>query len=197
MKNNSLYYVAAFVFLLFLVGAIHYFLSVPQTEVVPEDQTQNEEATTSEPAPETEPMSDAEWVLSPVATSGTQFSYPRELPTTYVSAVDWPPVVELTAGEYVCAATGDVDRPEQREERTVDGKSYCRTLTAEGAAGSTYTTYHYTTAQGDFLVTVSFTLRTPQCLNYDEPNQSACIAEQASFDADALTDRIAASLRML
>lgn len=42
-----------------------------------------------------------------------------------------------------------------------------------------------------------FTLKLPQCLNYAEPQQSACKAEQASFDINGLVDRIASSIRML
>ncbi len=65
------------------------------------------------------------------------------------------------------------------------------TRQAEGAAGSTYTTYSYRFVKGDDLETLSFTLRTVQCLNYDEPKQSACQREQASFDPNALADQIA------
>ena len=76
-------------------------------------------------------------------------------------------------------------------------RAHCIVKTSEGAAGSTYMTYEYITGQGDFLAHVKFTLRFPQCMNYDEPQQGACKAEQATFDIDGLVDRIASSIRML
>jgi hypothetical protein len=74
------------------------------------------------------------------------------------------------------------------------GQTYCVTKQSEGAAGSVYTTYQYETALGDSIATVLFTLRTPQCLNYDNPQQSACISEQTGFDVDVLADRILDSM---
>lgn len=80
--------------------------------------------------------------------------------------------------------------------RLIKGRQYCVTSTGEGAAGSTFTSYGYSTLIGDSMIRLSFTLRTPQCLNYDDPEQSACQDEQISFDVDALADRIATSIKM-
>lgn len=144
-------------------------------------------------------MEEWNWVLSEVSPQGTQFEYPDPLPTRFVSAQSWPPLVQMVANEFSCVE-GDVraaDGPLKRlERRVINGHVYCVSLSSEGAAGSTYTSYEYATQQGDFVVRVVFTLRTPQCLNYDEPEQSACKTEQSSFNTDALADRIASSLRM-
>jgi hypothetical protein len=43
-------------------------------------------------------------------------------------------------------------------------------------------------------MTLSFTVQFPQCVNYDEPNESACASEEAAFDPDALADEMAESL---
>lgn len=131
---------------------------------------------------------DGEWLLSTPDSRGIQFMYPQKLPTAYITAQDWPPQVSLTAGElYSCA---------EQDEIMVGDRAFCVVKKSEGAAGSTYITYEYITAQGDFLARVKFTLRFPQCVNYDEPNQSACKNEQTSFDIDGLADRIASSIRM-
>lgn len=144
---------------------------------------------------------DGDWVYSEPDARGIQFKYPKTLPTTYISTSQegWPPQVTLAAGEYSCA---------KQDEHIVGDRALCVVKTSEGAAGSTYTTYEYIASQGDpirellasngagFLARVKFTLRFPQCMNYDEPQQSACTAEQGSFDIDGLADRILSSIRM-
>lgn len=127
-------------------------------------------------------------ILSPVSAQGIQFSYPKFLPTTFVKTQEWPPLVEVVAGEFTC--------PENKKQ-TIKGRTYCVIVSTEGAAGSTYTTYEYSTNRGDFIAKTIFTLRTPQCLNYDEPNQSICIQEQESFDVSGLVDQIISSIRKL
>jgi len=135
---------------------------------------------------------DGDWILSAPNAQGIQFMYPRELPTTYLSAAapeGWPPQVSLEGGaEYSCA---------EQDEIMIGDRAYCTAIMSEGAAGSTYRTYEYITAQGDFLVRVIFTLRFPQCLNYDEPQRSACAQEEENFDVNGLADRVAQSIRML
>jgi hypothetical protein len=145
-------------------------------------------------------MSKWNWVLSEVSPQGAQFSYPKPVPTTYVTTQYWPPVVTMTSEDFSCkegSALNSDGKQAQFARKTIGGSLYCVATSAEGAAGSTYTSYEYATTQGDFLTKVSFTLRTPQCMNYDEPEQSACKTDQASFNVDALADRIASSLKML
>ena len=131
---------------------------------------------------------DGNWVLSTTTSQGIQFMYPERLPTTFISTQGWPPKVVLEGGIFSCS---------EREEKMVGDRVYCMSTTNEGVAGSTYTTYKYATEQGDLIARVEFTLKFPQCVNYDEPNQSACKAEQANFDIDGLVDRITSSIRML
>ena len=134
--------------------------------------------------------SDGDWTYSEVNAQGMQFKYPKTLPTTFITAATpegWPPTVTLEGGDYSCA---------ENEERMIGDREYCVVETSEGAAGSTYRTLEYITAQGDFIARVKFTLRFPQCANYPEPQKSACESEQRSFDIDGLADRIASSIRM-
>lgn len=138
------------------------------------------------------------WVSSETTSEELQFTYPNPLPTKFVTAADWPPVVSMTTGAFSCTE-GDVTDPEGMrrhfERRTIGGHMYCVATSAEGAAGSTFTSYEYAIEKGNSVARVSFTLRTPQCMNYDEPEQSACKTEQASFDTNALADKIASSIR--
>jgi hypothetical protein len=133
---------------------------------------------------------DGEWKLSEPNAQGVQFMYPETLPTTFISIASpegWPPAVVLDAGDYSCA---------EEQQRMIEDREYCVVETLEGAAGTTYRTYEYITAQGDFVARAKFTLRFPQCANYNEPQASACRAEQESFDVNGLADRITSSIRM-
>lgn len=202
--NNRLLYI---LFVLMLLSLLLFFATSTERVEAPVDglvaTSTPEEATSTELTEATSStidFSDTEWVESPVTPQGTQFSYPATLPTKYVSATEWPPLVELSAGDYTCedgeilAADGPI---KTQEKRLVGTQEYCLTTFVEGAAGSAYTNYDYSTEQGDFVVRVVFTLKTPQCANYEEPERAACEEEQASFSTDVLADRIAASLRML
>ncbi len=127
-----------------------------------------------------------------------EFQYPEDLGTKYTDAFLWPPKVTIETGEYACATTApESSLPEIVAEHTVDGRKYCVKVVNEGAAGSVYSTYTYVTVISGKLVGFNFILRYPQCLNYDEPKQSECQAERASFNLDTLMDEIAQSFRLL
>lgn len=141
---------------------------------------------------------DGEWTLSVPNAQGIRFMYPRLLPTTYVSGVEWPPIIERTANTYSCsegpitAADGPL---KETVRRMVEDREYCITTMDEGAAGSLYRTYEYAFEFGGVAHRAMFTLRFPQCENYDEPQRSLCSNEQQTFDIDGLMDRIAQSIR--
>lgn len=142
---------------------------------------------------------DGEWRYSEPTSQGIQFMYPEALSTTFVSAQEWPPRVELTANSYSCTE-GPIEAADGPltilTRKMVGDREYCVASFNEGAAGSTYTTFEYTTQQGDFVPRIVFTLRYPQCANYPEPQASACRSEQERFDIDGLVDRIAQSIKM-
>ncbi len=120
-----------------------------------------------------------------------EFKYPKTLTTKYIDAFEWPPTIKVADGEFVC---GEIDLgdgpPERTIPRMVDGRQYCVVEADDGAAGSTYTTYTYTTSRDGKLISLNFVLRYPQCLNYDDPAQSECLAEREAFDLDGVVDRI-------
>lgn len=145
------------------------------------------------PCPE---LSDAEFATQ--TQSGISFSYPKETGFTYVHFMDWPPQVAVSDGVYSCPLSGILPPGlpvGTTEERTIEGTTYCVTTLGEGAAGSTYTTHTYAFARNEQTVTFSFSIREPQCLNYDEPNQATCKAEQEIFDTDTLVAQMAASMK--
>ena len=139
------------------------------------------------------------WVYATTSSAGTQFMYPNPIPTTYVSPVEWPPQVIVTTGRLSCTE-GDMashgGEVTTATVKTINTHVYCVAEAKQGAAGTTYTQYQYATEVGDFVASVSFTLKTPQCMNYDEPKQSECLTEQAALSVDLLADRIIQSITM-
>lgn len=103
-------------------------------------------------------------------------------------------MVTIADGEFSCAETSPTSSlPERVTRRTVDDRVYCMEEKIGAAAGSTYIEYTYTTARDGKLITLNFTLRYSQCLNYDDPQRSECLAERETFDLDSVVDRIAGS----
>jgi len=143
---------------------------------------------------------DGEWILSEPNSQDVRFLYPDRLTTSFISAVEWPPLVERTVNKYSCTE-GPItaaDGPLKETSRHIVGdREYCVTTSSEGAAGSTYNSYDYSFALGTTTYRVAFQLRFPQCMNYNEPQQSACRAEEDTFDVSGLVDRIAQSIQMI
>ncbi len=124
------------------------------------------------------------------------YRYPANLGTTYITPQEWPPQINLLeASPLDCVpAEHPTAHGGQTEDKIVNGHEYCVTTQVEGAAGSTYTDYAYLTLLKNKLIRVNLTLREPQCLNYDEPKQGECQAEQANFNLDKIIDQLVQSL---
>lgn len=144
------------------------------------------------------PTIDAHWKTMTDAKTGISFRYPETLTTTYIHTVDWPPSAQVVGQPYSCTEAGAQTQPAGRtSRRMVDDREYCVTMTSEGAAGSTYTQYAYALPYSKNTLIFTFTLRAPQCGNYDEPQKMACEQERASFDIDSVIDTIAQTVTVL
>lgn len=108
---------------------------------------------------------------------------PNILLTKYIAGHEWPPKIAISNDAFSCPDPGIM--------RAVDSRTYCVQSTTGAAAGSTYTEYVYSTVKNGKLVTLRFTLRYPQCMNYDVPEQTECKNEREAFDLDGTIDRIA------
>lgn len=116
------------------------------------------------------------------------------LDTTYIHPVS-PPEISVSSTPFTCE-TDDPSAPGAPTvvKKEINGQSYCVHFFSEGAAGSVYTTYTYETVQSDKLVTVTFTLRAVQCMNYAPLQQTECLREQKMFDPDSLATQTADNL---
>ncbi len=129
--------------------------------------------------------------------AGITYQYPKELSTKYINVVEWPPVVKMETGIFSCNTTPQEvsSMSDITSQRLVDDRAYCVNARHEGAAGSVYSSYTYTTTKNDKLVNVSFTLRYPNCNNYDEKQSKACTSEREVFDIDATVDKIVQTIK--
>jgi len=125
------------------------------------------------------------------------FQYPKELLAKYVSVVEWPPVVRIETEKFSCKTTPQEvsSLSDITSERMVDNRTYCVNIKNEGAAGSVYSSYTYTTAKNNNIVKISFTLQYPNCNNYETDQNKACVSERETFDLDFLIDKIAQTIK--
>lgn len=151
--------------------------------------------TPTAPNPPT-PNIPSDWQTQTDPQSGLSFSYPTTLNKLYIREIDWPPQIQMLNAAFQCNPTESSTTPpgSVTETRVINDRTFCVTTAAEGAAGSTYTQYTYAFAKAEATAALTFTLRTPQCLNYPEPQQTACVGEQQDFDIDALVDSIIKTL---
>jgi len=129
------------------------------------------------------------------------FQYPETLNTKYISLSVWPPLVQVAEGPVPCVAVGGGvfdDTTVFRQKRTINGREYCVTTASEDAEGSVHWQYLYafTPKNSTSTVTLAFSLRFPQCLNYDDPERTACQTEQSAFSIDQTIDQIAQTVTL-
>lgn len=131
------------------------------------------------------------WQTSTDVSTGVSFKYPEQLSTTYIHSTDWPPHIDISTAEFTCTEAGtETARAGKTEKKMINGHEYCVTVLTEGAAGSTYTQYAYATHIGERTVIATFSLRSVQCGNYDEPQKNACEAERTAFNIDLIVDEM-------
>lgn len=127
--------------------------------------------------------------------TGVSFRYPADLGTTYVSTVDWPPMVQVTEGPYECTEAGEeTERAGRTAEEIINGRTYCVTMQSEGAAGSVYTQYAFAREFDEDVIILTFSLREVQCANYDGDAVEACETEQESLNVGGIVDEIMQTL---
>ena len=131
------------------------------------------------------------WIKYENAGLGFSLEYPAALTAQYISTVSWPPKVTVSQADFICEETpAESSLPARVSHRLVDDRVYCVSANSEGAAGSVYTEYTYRAVIDDKFVSLTFTLRYPECLNYDEPQKTECQNEREAFDLDGVADRI-------
>ena len=125
---------------------------------------------------------------------------PNVLVTKYIADHNWevhsysnkeayPSEFDVSDGTVFCRERDDRSDCDLIE-KTIDGRDYCLRISSEGTAGSTYRTYTYATARNTTLLTVSLTLRYPNCDAYSESQRLQCKREQEALDVDKLVNSL-------
>jgi len=129
-----------------------------------------------------------------------------DLNTEYIGSQDWkviivneeekyPPKFKITEGQIDCKKTSsESDLPTRTVKRKIDGRIYCIESLSEGAVGTIYTQYDYSTIKNGSLIMVSCVIRYPQCINYSEPQRTECANERETFDLDKIISYIVKNL---
>jgi hypothetical protein len=143
---------------------------------------------------ETHPVDTSAWKTG--KSIGLTFKYPSTLGTIYIQTVDFPPKLQVLATPFTCTEAGkETARAGMTSMQTINDNTYCVTIESEGAAGTTYTKYAYAWARNDGTTILTFSLRVPQCENYDDPKKTECKTEVKSFNLDAIADAMAQSVK--
>ncbi len=140
---------------------------------------------------------ETEWTAT--GSNGYSFKYPENLGTKYINTVDWPPVLNIQKTTFNCIESGNSenDRAGKTIKENINGKEFCITRESEGAAGSVYTSYAYAFAYENNTMIATFSLRAPQCMNYDNPQQTECINEENSFNISSVIFRVLATIQSI
>jgi len=129
-----------------------------------------------------------------------------DLSTEYIGSQDWkviivnkeekyPPKFKITEGQIDCKITSSESGLLSRTvKRKIDGRIYCIESLSEGAAGTIYTQYAYSTIKNGSLIMLSCVIRYSQCINYSEPYRTECANERERFDLDKIISYIVKNL---
>ena len=92
-------------------------------------------------------------------------------------------------GGIECDETApESSQPLRISKRNISGRTYCIGASSEGAAGSVYTQYAYTTVIEGKVYVIKFLVQYPNCDNYPEAENIRCKSERESFNLDILVD---------
>ena len=127
------------------------------------------------------------------------FSEIENINTKYISGQVWPPEIYISeASDFICEETPKESSVNKRVyKENINGQEYCISAFSEGAAGSVYTEYSYSTFKFNKLITLDFTLRFNQCYNYPEEQQKECTSERESFNPSNLVNEIISNAEFL
>ncbi len=103
----------------------------------------------------------------------------------YPKLESWP-----EKGEIECNKTPlESSLPLRISKTEINSRKYCVSASSEGAAGSVYTQYSYTTVIEGNVYLINFVARYPNCNNYPDREKSLCETERESFNLDILVDK--------
>lgn len=132
---------------------------------------------------------------------GVEFRYPTKLGLQYIhtNATAWPPALQAKPAIRLMCTKPDPNQLLNAEQRKImiAKVMYCRTISADGAAGSTYETFIYERLISKKQTALTFVLQLSQCGAYDGRAFKQCQVEQKAFNPNTLARQIFATVRFL
>lgn len=176
--------------LIILLGLIYLFTNKKDNNSIKSSENPTTTLPVSTSTTSINSLDTINWIAT--SSSGISFKYPKDLGTTYIGTTDWPPALNIYDKPFSCTGGGTSETMPagQTKSEIVNGRTYCVTKESEGAAGSTYTQYAYAFSYESKTAIMTFTLRYPQCMNYDNPKQTECKNEEGNIDISNLIDNI-------
>lgn len=132
-----------------------------------------------------------------ISHNGVHFFAPKEISSfSFVRLNEWPPEIDYGISETSASCDTNPDGlPKGTVVKNIGNKVYCVNTSSEGASGSIYYTYVYSTITSEQrYASVSFVAQFPQCLNYDSPEKEDCLTEEQNFNLDKVVDDIIESM---
>lgn len=188
MKNTII------VILLVIIGVFAFYTFKPKQTVAP---TMQDSTTTQSAFPTQTSTSTATTSQSSANQTQQTTTVSTTLPSFIGGQEGWPPTVTYSSSPYSCTtgATG-MGVKTVTKEININGRTYCVQISDEGAAGTVYYTYTYTTANtslaGGGTMSTHFTLgfHDTDCTKIGTAENISCQADQPSFNVDTVIDSL-------
>ena len=124
------------------------------------------------------------------------YDYPEDFGSAYVSAVDWPPTLDIANGPVNCVETSGSADMGRITRKNINDELVCLVVVNEGVAGSEYNRYFYAVEREKFVFVYGFTTQEVRCENYDEPEMMECKESQSTFKPDAIAETMIATTKL-
>lgn len=177
------------------VFAYQYFSTKSQLTVPPQK--------TPIPTTTTAPVQTAGWDTYTDSVANITFQYPAKLNSDYISLWQKPNVIIIPQGNSIINADGCYlsSNPiaKNYSQITSGNIQFCVSSTNEGAAGTFYNTYYYTTLKNGDYYTLEFVISEVDCGVYGgagNPKYQACINDDNNYNS-IVTQQIQKSVSTL
>lgn len=135
------------------------------------------------------------WETETAEEHNISFQYPESLNTDYINETDWPPQARVVDEQFSCTKAGsETERAGGTEIHIINNNVYCVTTVTEGTAGSIYRQYAYASDFNNETLIFTFSLRFPQCGNFNDDERQECEDEYNNFNLNDLVDSIVQSV---
>jgi hypothetical protein len=192
-KTKMLVWIVICVIVIVVVIAVYFLLSHGKSS-----QTKTPIPTTT-----TAPVQTDGWDTYTDSVANITFQYPAKLNSSYISLQQKPSVIITPQGNSIINADGcylsSNPTAKNYSQITYGNMHFCVSSTNEGAAGTFYNTYYYTTLKNGDYYTLEFVISEVDCGVYGgagDPKYQACTNDDNNYNS-IVTQQIQKSVSTL